>query len=156
MGESRRFHVALGACSYDLRHDCGSFREQISNGAAYTRTGSAVYDFCWFSPLYHFYLQSFCPPLSCAVEWQWFESVTTRPRFGISPSCSLSRIYRIFDGVLICYCRVDCREGRCCLGAFGAALDSRCLVIFNAWHRWRLMVGLLYARLGRLVVLGPC
>ena len=68
-------------------------------------------------------------------------------------------LYLGYVGFSMAYCfrhrRADRGPGRCRLGALGAAVDARRLVLPDHRHRAGQLVGLLHARLGRLVVLGP-
>ena len=76
-----------------------------------------------------------------------------RPRH---PSAApLSRLCRLLDLVLLRRRRADRGPHRRRLGALGAAVDAGRLDLPDARHRDGLVLGLLRARLGRLVVLGP-
>ena len=77
----------------------------------------------------------------------------SRPRD--SSAAALSRLCRPLDLVLLRDRRADRRAHRCRLGALGAAVDAAGLDVPHARHRDGLVLGLLHARLGRLVVLGP-
>ena len=77
------------------------------------------------------------------------------PRPRLPPAVPLPRLCRLLDGLLLRRRRADRGPGRRRLGALGAALDAGRLVRPDHRHRARLLVGLLRARLGRLVVLGP-
>ncbi len=76
-----------------------------------------------------------------------------RPRH--SSAAALSRLCRALDLVLLRHRRADRRAHRRRLGALGAAVDAAGLDVPHARHRDGLVLGLLHARLGRLVVLGP-
>ena len=60
----------------------------------------------------------------------------------------------LLGGVCLCHCFADDRPSRCDLGPLVAPLDHGGLGIPDPGHSARLLVGLLRARLGRLVVLG--
>ena len=77
------------------------------------------------------------------------------PRPRLPSALPLSRLCRLLDRVLLRRRRADRGPGRRGLGALGAALDARRLVRADHRHRDGQLVGLLHARLGRLVVLGP-
>ena len=77
------------------------------------------------------------------------------PRPRLSSALPLSRLCRVFDLVLLCHRRPDRGPGRPGLGALGAAVDLGGVVRPDHRHRDGQLVGLLHARLGRLVVLGP-
>ena len=69
-------------------------------------------------------------------------------------AAALSRLCRLLDLVLVCDRGPDRRPHRCRLGALGAAVDACGLDVPDARHRHGLVLGLLRARLGRLLVLG--
>ena len=68
---------------------------------------------------------------------------------------ALSRLCRVLDLVLLRGGRADRRPHRRGLGALGASVDAGGMDIPHARHRDGFVLGLLRARLGRLVVLGP-
>ena len=77
----------------------------------------------------------------------------SRPR---DPSAAaLRRLCRLLDHLRLRHGGADRRPHRRGLGARRAALDARRLDLPHARHRDGLLLGLLRARLGRLVVLGP-
>ena len=75
-----------------------------------------------------------------------------RPRH--PPAAPLSRLCRLLDHLRLRGRRADRGAHRRRLGALGAAVDPRRLDLPDARHRDGLLLGLLRARLGRLVVLG--
>ena len=77
------------------------------------------------------------------------------PGAGRAPADAVRRLCRLLDGLRVRDRRADRGPGRRQLGALGAALDARRLVRAELRHRARQLLGLLRARLGRLVVLGP-
>ena len=77
------------------------------------------------------------------------------PRPRLPPAVPLPRLRRPLDGLFLRHRRADRGPGRRRLGALGAALDAARLGVPDHRHRLRLDLGLLRARLGRLVVLGP-
>ena len=77
------------------------------------------------------------------------------PRPRVSSAVSLSRLCRVLDRVLLRGRGADRGPRRSGLGALGAALDPGGVVRADDRHRDGQLVGLLHARLGRLVVLGP-
>ena len=77
------------------------------------------------------------------------------PRPRLPSADALPRLCRPLDRLLVRRRRPDRGPGRRHLGALGAALDAGRLGRADARHRARQLVGLLRARLGRLVVLGP-
>ena len=77
------------------------------------------------------------------------------PRARLPSAVPLRRLRRPLDRLLVRRRRADRRPHRCRLGALGAAMDAGGLDLPHARHRHGLLVGLLRARLGRLVVLGP-
>ena len=76
-----------------------------------------------------------------------------RPRH--PSAASLSRLCRLLDLLRLRRRRADRRPHRRRLGALGAAVDARRLDVPHRRHRDGLLLGLLRARLGRLLVLGP-
>ncbi len=77
----------------------------------------------------------------------------SRPR--LPSAVPLSRLCRLLGRLLLRRRGADRGPRRCRLGALGAALDAGRLVRAHHRHRDGKLVGLLHARLGRLVVLGP-
>ncbi len=67
---------------------------------------------------------------------------------------ALSRLCRLLDFVFLCRGCLDRRPDRRGMGALGTAVDAGGVDIPDARHRDGLVLGLLRARLGRLVVLG--
>ena len=67
----------------------------------------------------------------------------------------LSRLCRLLDHVLVRGRRADRGPHRRGVGALGEAVDARRVDLPHLRHRDGLVLGLLRARLGRLVVLGP-
>ena len=88
-------------------------------------------------------------------EGQGLNPVLQDPGARLPSALPLHRLCRLLDGLLLRRRRADRRPHRRRLGALGAALDARRLDVPHARHRHGLVVGLLRARLGRLVVLGP-
>ena len=76
----------------------------------------------------------------------------SRPR--LPSAAALSRLCRLLGDLRLRHRRPAGGPGRRRLGALGAAVDSRRLVLPDARHRARQLVGLLHPRLGRLLVLG--
>jgi hypothetical protein len=73
---------------------------------------------------------------------------------GHSSAASLRRLCWPLDRLFLCRRRPDRRQGRCGLGTLGPAVDAGSLDVPHRRHHARFLVGLLRARLGRLVVLG--
>ena len=69
-------------------------------------------------------------------------------------AAALSRLCRLLGDLRLRHRRPARRPRRSGVGALGAAVDARRLVLPDARHRARLVVGLLHPRLGRLLVLG--
>ncbi len=76
------------------------------------------------------------------------------PGARLSSAVSLHGLRRLLDRLLVRHRRADRRAHRRRLGALGAPVDARRLDVPDHRHRHGLVVGLLRARLGRLVVLG--
>ena len=72
-----------------------------------------------------------------------------------SSADALHRLRRLLGRICIRRRRDARRPARCALGTLDAALDDARLAVPHDRHRARQLVGVLRARLGRLVVLGP-
>ena len=89
------------------------------------------------------------------IEGQDLNPVLQDIGLAIHPAAALSRLCRLLDHLRLRRRRPDRGPHRCRLGALGAALGADRLDLPHARHRHGLLLGLLRARLGRLVVLGP-
>ena len=76
------------------------------------------------------------------------------PRARDPSAAALSRLCRLLDRLFVRRRGADRGPHRRGLGALREALHARRLELSDAWHRRRLVLGLLHARLGRLLVLG--
>ena len=101
------------------------------------------------------HLEPVRPPARAAGRRQRPEPAAAGPRPRLPPAVPLPRLCRALDGLFLRHRRADRGPGRRRLGALGAALDAARLGVPHHRHRLRLDLGLLRARLGRLVVLGP-
>ena len=90
----------------------------------------------------------------CSARGTRSQSAAAGSRSRHPPAASLSRLCRLLDHLLLCDCGAYRGTDRCGLGALGAALGAAGLDVPDARHRDGLVLGLLYAGLGRLVVLG--
>ena len=89
-----------------------------------------------------------------AVRGPRSQSDFAGPRPRHSSAAALSRLCRLLHRLLLCHRRVDRGPHRRRLGALGAAVDAGRLDVPDARHRDGFVLGLLHARLGRLLVLG--
>ena len=89
-----------------------------------------------------------------AIRGPRSQSRPAGPRPRHPSAAALSRLCRPLHLVLVRDRRIDRRTHRCRLGALGTAVDAARLDVPHARHRHGLVLGLLHARLGRLVVLG--
>ena len=108
-----------------------------------------------FSAVHHHHVQPLHADRPGALRRPRAQPRAARPGARLPPAISLRGLCRLLDGVLVRHRRPDRRARRRGLGALGAALDARCLDVPHPRHRHGLLVGLLRARLGRVLVLGP-
>ncbi len=101
------------------------------------------------------HLQSLLAACGAAARRQRPEPAAAGPRPRLPSAVPLPRLRRALDGLFLRHRRADRGPGRRRLGALGAALDAARLGVPDHRHRHGLDLGLLRARLGRLVVLGP-
>ena len=88
-------------------------------------------------------------------EGQGLNPILQDRALAFHPPWALCRLCRLLDDLLVCRRGADRRPRRCELGALGPALDARRLALAHHRHRHGVVVGLLHARLGRFLVLGP-
>ena len=154
LGQPRRLDAAVGADPGVLRRAGRAVRRQSAGDAEGQRAGGAVLDRGGLLSLHSVHLE----PVPAAGRGAGrgprpqSDPAGFRPR-GASAD-ALSRLCRLLDRVLLRGRRPDRGPHRCGLGALGAAVDAARLDVPDARHRDGLLLGLLRARLGRLVVLG--
>ena len=83
------------------------------------------------------------------------ESAAAGSGHGLPSAAALHGLRRLFGRVLVCIGGADRRPARRNLGALVATLDDGRVGIPDDRHRLGQRLGLLHARLGRVVVLGP-
>ncbi len=83
------------------------------------------------------------------------EPAAAGPGHGHPPADALHGLCRLLGGLRLRGGGADRRQPRLAMGALDAAVDHGRLDVPDPGHRARQLVGLLRARLGRLVVLGP-
>ena len=130
-------------------------RPQPAAGAARAGAGGAGDDRGRLSAVHPVHLEPVPAAVAGAARRQRAQPDPAGSRPRVSPALPLSRLCRVFDLVLLCDRRADRGPGRPGLGALGAAVDPGGVVRADRRHRDGQLVGLLHARLGRLVVLGP-
>ena len=155
VGKPRRLDAALGADPRALRRGGGGVRRQPAGDAQGQRARGAGVDRGRVLPLHPADVEPVRAPRSGAVRRARASIRFCRiPRSSFHPPFLYMRLRRLLDGVLVRHRRADRRAHGRGLGALGAAVDARCLDVPHHRHRHGLVVGLLRARLGRLVVLG--
>ena len=76
------------------------------------------------------------------------------PGLAFHPPLFVSWLCGLLHNLFLCRCCTNRRQGGSCLGAMGSSLGACRMGLSNYRNCARLLVGLLRARLGRLVVLG--
>ena len=89
------------------------------------------------------------------IEGRGLNPILQDPGLAFHPPLLYAGYVGLLDRVLVRGGGADRRADRCGVGALGQAVDAGVLDVPDGRHRDGLVVGLLRARLGRLVVLGP-
>ena len=108
-----------------------------------------------FPPLHHHHVEPVHAADARAFRRQWAEPRAAGSRARVSSTVPLRGLCRILDGVLVRHRGIDRRTHRRCVGALGQTLDACRLDVPHHRNRDGILVGLLRARVGRVLVLGP-
>ena len=154
VGEPRGQHAPVGADPRRVRRRRGAVRRQPARHAARARARHPGADRRGLPRLPAVHLQSLRAPVAGARRRQRPQSAAAGSGPGLPSAAALSRLCRLLGDLRLRHRRPARRPRRSGLGALGAAVDARRLVLPDARHRARLVVGLLHPRLGRLLVLG--
>ena len=155
LGQSRRLDDAVGVDPGVLRRAGRAVRHQSAGDAQGQCARRAGLDRGRLSSVHSDHVESVPAHRRCAVRGPRSQSDPARPGPRVPSADALPRLCRLLDRVLLRHCRPDRRPHRRGLGALGAAVGAWRLDVPDARHRRRLVLGLLRARLGRLLVLGP-
>ena len=156
LGEPRGLDAAVGADPGAVRRAGGAVRPQPAADAEGPRAGGAG---AGSAPAFLLFIlftsNPFAPRRSGAARGQRPQPDPAGHRPRHPSAAALPRLCRLLDRLLLRRRRADRGPHRRRLGALGAAVDAGRLDLPDARHRHGLLLGLLRARLGRLVVLGP-
>ena len=155
LGQPRRLDAAVGADPRLVRRAGRGVRQQSAGGAQGQRARGAGLDRGRLSSVHPGHLEPVPAHRRRAVRGPRSQSDPAGPRPRHPSAAALSRLCRLLDLVLVRHRGADRRPHRRRLGALGAAVGARRLDVPDARHRHGLVLGLLRARLGRLLVLGP-
>jgi len=154
MGQSRGLDAALGADPRRVRSHGRGVRPQPAAVAEGPRARRPGRDRGRIRGVHSVHLEPIRAAPSGAIRGPGSQPVAPGSRTRVPPAVPLSRLCRVLDGVLVRRRRADRGQGRSGLGALGPAVDVGGMVRADGRHRAGQLVGLLRARLGRLVVLG--
>ncbi len=154
VGKSRGLHAAMGPHSVGIRRRRRGIRRQSAGNLEGACAGGAVVDRERLLSFHLAHLEPVSAPAARAVRGPRSQSDFAGPRPRHSSAAALSRLCRLLHRLLLCHRRVDRGPHRRRLGALGAAVDAGRLDVSDARHRDGFVLGLLHARLGRLLVLG--
>ena len=155
LGQPRGLDAALDAHPHPLRRHGGGLGRQPAALPARPRPRRAGHDRRRLLRLHPRHLEPLRAPRRPAARRQRPQPAAAGPGPRHPSPLPLPRLCRPLDGLFLRHRRADRGPRRRRLGALGAALDAPRLGLPHRRHRHGLDLGLLRARLGRLVVLGP-
>ena len=154
LGQPRRLDAAVGVDPRAVRRPRRRLRQQSAAVAARLCAGGAGLDRQRVLSVHPGHLESVPAHRQSADRGPRPQSGAAGHRPRRASADALSRLCRVFDFVFVRGCRPARGPDRRGLGALGAAVDAGGVDIPHARDRDGVVLGLLRARLGRLVVLG--
>ena len=154
LGQPRRLDDAVGLHPYVVRRAGRGLRHQFADQAQSQCARRAGLDRRRLSSFHSHHLESVPAHRRRAVRGPRPQSGPARSRPRLPSAASLSRLCRLLDRLFVRNRGVARRPYRCRLGTVRAPVGARRMDVPDARHRRRLVLGLLRARLGRLLVLG--
>ena len=145
----------MGLHSYRLWRAGRPVRCQPAGTPEGQRARGAVLDRGCVPSLHPDHVESVPARFRGAVRGSRPQSYTAGSRISHSSAAALCRLCRALNLVFLRDCRAHRGAHRCRLGALGTAVDSARLDISDPRYRDGLLLGVLHARVGRVVVLGP-
>ena len=154
VGQPRGLDAAVGADPVAVRRRGRDLRRQPARHPAQPRARRPGADRRRLPRLPAVHLEPLRARLARAARRQRPQSAAAGSRPRLPSAAALSRLCRLLGDLCLRHRRPARGPRRCRLGALGAAVDARRLVLPHARHRARQLVGLLHPGLGRLLVLG--
>ena len=154
MGEPRGLDAAVGPHSGGVRRDRRPVRPAAATHAARGRARRSRPHQRRVPRLHSLDLEPVRAPVAGALRRTGPQSHSPGSGPRDPSAAAVSRLCRLLDRLFLRRRGADRGPHRCGVGALRAAVRAHRLVLPHARHRGRLLLGLLHARLGRVLVLG--